>query len=193
MQKKQHKNEDSQKEDDIEKDIKDVEDLSTDKVEEIVVKQGGEMSELEKKNVEYLNGWKRCQADFENYKKIQAESQRDSMKYASQNIILQILPVLDNFQASIEHIPDDQKGGAWVQGIMYIQKQLEGVLLENGVDEIQAEPGSNFDPKFHEAVADKECKTCKGEVEYENKIDRVISKGYKIGDRILRPARVIVK
>lgn len=176
----------SSEEDKKHKDLKDIE-------EEMVIEQEKDLTELEKKSKEYLDGWKRCQADFENYKKTQAESQKDILRYASQNIILQILPVLDNFQASIAHIPADQKEGAWVQGIMYIQKQLEGVLLENGVDEIEAKPGSNFDPKFHEAVADKECKKCKGEIEYENKIDRVISKGYKIGDRIIRPARVIVK
>ena len=68
-----------------------------------------------------LENWKRTQADFENYKKMQAESQKDLLKYATQNIILQIIPVLDNFQMSTAHIPEDQKDGGWVTGIMYIQ------------------------------------------------------------------------
>ena len=161
--------------------------------EEMVVEQGKNAEELEKKAEEYLDGWKRCQADFENYKKIQGESQKDMMRYAIQGIVLQILPVLDNFQAAVGHIPVDQKDGPWVQGIMYIQKQLEGVLLENGVEEIGAEPGENFDPKFHEAVEDAGCKTCKRDKRYENKIIKVISKGYKMGDRVIRPVRVVVE
>lgn len=179
------KNKPDKKEEIDKKDLKDIE-------EEIVVEQGKDMEELEKKAEEYLGGWKRCQADFENYKKMQSESQKDMVRYATQGIVLQILPVLDNFQASVEHIPADQKEGAWVQGIMYIQKQLEGILAENGIDEIAAAVGDNFDPKFHEAVIDKECKSCKGEVKYENKISRVVSKGYKLGERIIRPVRVIV-
>jgi len=167
--------------------------ISSEKEEEVTVEQDGKMSELEKKTEEYLDGWKRCQSDFENYKKAQMESQKDIMRYASQNMALQILPVLDNFQSAVDHIPIDQKEGAWVQGVMYIQKQLEGVLAENGVEEIVVAVGDNFDPKFHEAVADKECKGCKKEVEYENKIARVILKGYKIGGRVIRPIKVIVE
>lgn len=139
---------------------------------------------------EYLAGWKRCQADFENYKKEQAEKYKDMVRYATENIVLQVLPVLDNFHASTGHIPEDQKESPWVQGIMYIQKQLEGVLADNGIQEIGANPGDSFDPRFHEAVREGE-----GEPEREkqkNKIKKVIQKGYKIGDKIIRPAKVVV-
>ena len=144
---------------------------------------------------EYLDGWKRCQADFENYKKRQAESQQDMIRYATQGIILQIIPVLDNFHASTNHIPEDQKENAWVTGIMHIQKQLEIVLKDNGVENIDAKAGDHFDPKFHEAVEDLECKSCKTKdyKGYQNKIKRVVQKGYKIGEKVIRPARVIVE
>lgn len=169
-----------------EKEIKDIE-------EEIVVEQESEIEVLQKKATEYLDGWKRTQADFENYKKMQAESQKDLAKYATQNVILQIIPVLDNFHMATDHIPEDQKTGGWVTGIMYIQKQLEQVLSENGVEEINPGLGTNFDPVMHEAIEDKECLHCEGEKKFENKIKKVMMKGYKIGEKVIRAARVVVE
>lgn len=177
----------TKKENTPEKEIKDIE-------EEIVVEQESEIKALEDKAAEYLDGWKRCQADFENYKKMQSDSQKDLIKYATSNILLQIIPVLDNFHMSTAHIPEDQKDGGWVVGIMHIQKQLENVLSENGVEEINAKVGDNFDPVMHEAIEDKECIHCKGEEKkFENKIKKVVMKGYKMGDKIIRAAKVIVE
>ena len=190
--------------------------------EEVIEKQGGETEELEKKAKEYLDGWKRCQADFENYKKNQTESGKEMARYATQNIALQIIPVLDNFQSAAGHIPEDQKGGAWVQGIMYIQKQLEDVLRENEIEEVEAKPGDDFDPNIHEAIEENKnqdecnCEHCECEEEkktdecscghceceeekkekkegFKNKIKQVILKGYKIGNKVIRPARVVVE
>jgi molecular chaperone GrpE len=146
---------------------------------------------LEMKNG--VDSWKRCLADFENYKKIQAESNKDTIRYATENIVIQVLPVLDNFSSSVEHIPEDQKEGPWVQGIMYIKKQLEDVLKENGIEEIAIKPGDDFDTKTCEAIEDKECKTCKGEVKFQNKVKKVVLKGYQIKEKIIRPAKVIVE
>lgn len=141
-----------------------------------------------------LDGWKRCQADFENYKKRQAESQKDLLRYSTQSIVLQILPVIDNFQASTAHIPEDQKENPWVTGIMYIQKQLEQVLTDNGVEEREVKVGDNFDPALHEAIENKECACEAGEEKkFQNKIKQVVTRGYAIGDKVIRPARVIVE
>lgn len=154
----------------------------------------------------YLEGWKRCQADFENYKKRQADSQKDLLRYSTQNVVMQILPVVDNFHASTDHIPEAQKNDPWVVGIMHIQKQLEQVLSDNGVEEIDVKVGDNFDPAMHEAVEDMACVSCKSkDYKFQNKIKRVVLKGYKMGparnashsdaggDRVIRAARVIVE
>ncbi len=187
------------------KDIKDIEELARDAShndagEEIVVEQENlsaveedEIQILEKKAAENLDGWQRCQADFENYKKRSAESQKDLVRYAAQNIILQILPVIDNFHASTAHVPVEQKDNSWVIGIMYIQKQLEDIVTENGVEEIEARVGDNFDPIYHEAIEDKQCADCKVDHKYKNKIKQVLTKGYKIGDKVIRAARVVVE
>jgi len=145
-----------------------------------------------------LEGWKRCLAEFENYKKMQAESQKDRIRYATENVILQILPVIDNFHASTDHIPEEQKDNSWVTGIMYIQKQLENVLAENGAEEINLKVGDNFDAKYCEAVLensdDKKGKknTDKAGDKKSDKIKKVILKGYKIGEKVIRPMRVTV-
>ncbi|MDH4330102.1 MAG: nucleotide exchange factor GrpE [Candidatus Moranbacteria bacterium] len=152
--------------------------------------------------VEYLDGWKRCQAEFENYKRIQGEERKDLVKYASQNVVMQIIPVVDNFASSVAHIPEEQKDGPWVQGIMYIQKQLEDVLRENGVEEIEVNVGDEFDANICEAIQsqssvddgteeNKKSQSLSSDVTG-NKIKKVILKGYKIGEKVIRPARVVV-
>lgn len=128
-----------------------------------------------------LDSWKRCQADFENYKKDQVKHQEEFRKYTKMDVILQILPVLDNFEISLEHVPEKEKENKWVEGITHIKRQIEDVLKNNGVEEIVVKIGDKFDPEVHEAVAGK------GE-----KIKKVLQKGYKLNERILRAAKVEV-
>jgi len=142
----------------------------------------------EQKNL--LNSWKRCQADFENFKKRQSEQQIEMIKYANQNLILDILPVIDNFHASTDHIPEDQKDNPWVTGIMYIQKQLEKVLSDNNVEEIETKVGDKFNPEMHEAISDAKQRK---ESESTNKIVKIVLKGYKLNGKIIRAVRVIVE
>lgn len=179
---KQKKKQDEVKDD--EKDIKDVK-------KEIVVEQEGELTELKKQAEENLDGWKRCQADFENYKKMQSQAQKDFIKYSGQNIVLQIIPVLDNFHMATDHIPEDQKDGGWVVGIMHIQKQLENVLAENGVNEIETKEGDKFDPEIHEAIENNEQGTI--DKEQKNEISKIILKGYKLNGKVIRAVKVIVE
>ncbi len=143
--------------------------------------------EIKDKEQEYLLGWRRCLADFENYKKRQQENQKNIDSYIKEDLILQIIPVIDNFRSAMGHIPDKQKGSAWVVGIMHIQKQLENILKENDAIEIEVKTGDEFNPNFHEAIANNE------KQDSTNKIKQVILQGYRIGEKIIRPARVIVE
>ena len=149
------------------------------------------------KSEEYLNGWKRCQADFENYKKRQAEVLKDAYRYANEGMITEILPVLDNFYASTEHIPEGQKNDAWVTGIMHIQKQLEKVLEDNDVREIKIKVGDKFDPNIMEAIKQESMSNEQGaKNKYDNKecvVKIIVQKGYKIGEKVIRAARVVVE
>ena len=155
-------------------------------------KESGTIDNFKKKAEEYLNGWRRCQADFENYKKQQEKNKKDLIRYSAENILTQILPVLDNFQAAVKHIPERQKKESWIQGIMHIQKQLETILADNGVEEIQIKAGDDFNPEFCEAVMEKTASS-KQQTVSKNLVKEIILRGYKIGDRIIRPVKVIVK
>lgn len=143
----------------------------------------GSIELLESKNIadQHLDSWKRCQADFENYKKDQVTHQEEFRKYAKMDVILQILPVVDNFEASLAHVPEKEKDSAWVAGITHIKRQIEDVLRNNGIEEIEVKTGDKFDPEIHEAMAGK------GE-----KIKKVLQKGYRLNGIILRAARVEV-
>jgi molecular chaperone GrpE len=141
-----------------------------------------------KKSVEYiekenhLDSWKRCQADFENFKKDQAKAREEFAKYAKMDVIEQILPVLDNFEASLAHVPEEKKSNGWVEGITHIKRQIEDVLKNNDVEEIAVKIGDKFSPALHEAAA--------GEGE---RVKKVLRKGYKLNGRVVRAARVEVR
>jgi len=111
---------------------------------------------------EALNGWRRCLADFENYKKRQSESGRELADRAVEGVVSGLLPVLDNLNASLAHVPESHKDDPWVMGMTYIYKQFADALREAGVEEVDVEEGDVFDPEFHEAVesSDKEQVTC---------------------------------
>ena len=156
------------------------------------------------KNEEYLTDLKRVQADFENYKKRQQETQKMLGGYLIEKLVLDIVPVLDNFRQATLHVPSEQKDSPWVVGIQYIEKQLETVLTDNGVQMIEVKAGQEFDPTIHEAIEmqnenikmknDEEATEEEKPVEAkEHTVAKVIQKGYKFGDRVIRPAKVIVK
>jgi nucleoside triphosphatase len=136
------------------------------------------------KEKNYLDSWKRCQADFENYKKSQAKAQQEFLKYAKMDVIEQILPVLDNFDASLEHVPEDQEKSDWVVGINHIRKQLFDILRSNNIEEIDTNIGNKFNPEIHEAIGGS------GE---KQKIKKVIQKGYRLNGKVLRATRVEVE
>lgn len=147
---------------------------------------------------EYLDGWKRCQADFDNYKKRQQESQKELSGYLIEKFLMDILPVMDNFRAATGHVPESEQGSPWVTGIQYIEKQLEKVLEDNGVSVIAVMKGDPFDPAIHEAVEDvsehepQDKNSEKGE-NGKQIVVKVLQNGYRIGERVVRPAKVSVK
>lgn len=141
------------------------------------------------KEEEYLVDLKRVQADFENYKKRQIESQKDLRGILIEKLVLDIVPVLDNFRSATQHVPSEQKDSPWVTGIGYIEKQLEAVLIDNGLQTIEVKEGEVFDPQVHEAISSEENQEEKSE---KHTVAKVIQKGYKFGERVIRPAKVTV-
>jgi len=131
----------------------------------------------------------RCLADFDNYKKRQAQNQKEFTKYASEGVISDMLPVLDNFHAATEHIPEGESDNPWVTGIMFIQQQMEKVFEESGVAKIEIKAGDEFDPLTMEAVKNDE----EEKLNENATVQKIAQPGYKIGEKILRPARVVLK
>lgn len=141
---------------------------------------------------EYLNDLKRLQADFENYKKRQVESQKELRGHLIEKLLQDIIPVLDNFRMATGHVPKEAEGSPWVVGIQYIEKQLEDVLKTHGVEVIPVVEGDVFDPSIHEAIEGEDDRK-KEDSPKQEVIAKVLQKGYKIGDRVVRPAKVTIR
>lgn len=153
---------------------------------------------------EYLNDLQRLQADFSNYKKRQQESQKELAGYLIEKLVMEIIPVLDNFRMATEHVPAEAQGTPWVTGIQHIEKQLEKVLADNGMQVVEVKDGDAFDPSIHEAISEAPS-TINSQQSAENgdsgeselskerqSVVKVLQKGYKIGGKVIRPAKVVV-
>ncbi|MFH1841168.1 MAG: nucleotide exchange factor GrpE [Candidatus Nealsonbacteria bacterium] len=142
------------------------------------------LEECQKKRDEYLAGWQRARADFLNYKKEEMERMGKILKYANEDLILKILPILDNLEKAEKETPDDLKENQYVSGVFQIKKQIEEFLKNQGIEEIKS-LGESFDLNFHEVVE---------EVEGEKTgiIVEEVKKGYKLQDKVIRPAKVKV-
>jgi molecular chaperone GrpE len=140
----------------------------------------------EAKAAEYLDGWQRAQAEFTNYRKRQ-ERERELMRFeAVGRVVKRYLPIVDDLQRALKDRPVDHDGAAWAEGVELIYRKLLTILEAEGVTPIEAE-GEMFDPNLHEAVVQSESD------EHESgQVIEVLQTGYKLGDRVLRPAMVRV-
>lgn len=129
--------------------------------------------------VNFEESYKRALADYQNLLKRQAKEKEEFVKYANEQIIVDFIPVYDNLKVSLEHIEGDDN--PWVKGIEYVIKQFRDLLEANGVSEIKID-GKKFDPSTMEAVEGK------GE-----KIKKQITAGYKLNDKVIVPAKVILE
>ena len=142
--------------------------------------------QLQKEFDELKDLLQRTQADFVNYRRRNEEDKSSFMKYASADVIEQILPVMDNFALAARHVPEEIENNSWVTGIEAIEKQLEQVLMSNGLEKTET-VGQKFDPNLHEAV---------GEENDASQVDGIVTSeeapGYMLNGKLIRPAKVIV-
>jgi len=132
---------------------------------------------------DYLANWQRAQADFINYKRRMEQERNELNQFANSNLILSILPVIDDLERALDSIPAEYAELDWVEGIRLIERKLKSTLETQGVKPIKA-VGEPFDPNFHEAI--RQDKGTDGIV-----IDE-FQKGYLLHDRLLRPTKVVV-
>ncbi|MFH1423836.1 MAG: nucleotide exchange factor GrpE [Candidatus Nealsonbacteria bacterium] len=142
------------------------------------------IEESEKKAAEYLAGWQRARADLLNYKKEEMERVSDFLKYANEEFVLKVLPILDNFEIVEKKLADNLKTDENIKGLLMIKKQIQDFLKSQKVEEVKS-IGEKFDPSLHEVIEEIGVKDKEKSIIVEE-----LQKGYKINGRLLRPAKV---
>jgi len=144
------------------------------------------LEESQAQAAEYLDGWQRARAEFANYKKrVERERERIYQDTAGE-IVKRYLPVLDDLELALKNRPTEGEGASWAEGIELIYRKMLSILEAEGITQMQAE-GEQFDPNLHEAIV-----RTKSEQHESDQIIEVLQPGYLIGDRVLRPARVVI-
>ncbi len=134
----------------------------------------------------YLDGWQRERAEFQNYRRRVERDQAQATLNITGQVIKKYLVILDDLERALKTRPTQGEGAAWSEGVELIYRKLQTILENEGVERIQAE-NQPFDPNLHEALTHEESP------EHESgQVIAVVQQGYKIGDRVLRPALVRV-
>ncbi|QZY56539.1 nucleotide exchange factor GrpE [Crassaminicella profunda] len=138
--------------------------------------------EKEELNSQYL----RMTADFQNYKKRVEKEKSDIYQFANEKLILDLLPIVDNFERAVKSYKDEGKDESFTQGVEMILQQFLEVFKKNGAEEIEA-LGKEFDPNFHHAVMQEE-----SDEHESNTVIDVFQKGYILNGKTIRPSMVKV-
>ncbi len=146
-----------------------------------------EIESLKGQVEEQKDGWLRARADLENYRKrVQRDAAR-SYQDAMTNVIKIFLPVADDLERALKNKLETEEAAQWVDGIELIHQKLLNKMKNQGVERMEVKPGDEFDPNIHEAITQEETPDYK-----EGQIIDVVQPGYRIADRIIRPAMVRV-
>ena len=145
-----------------------------------------ELEEAKAQCAEYLDGWQRARAEFANYKKRNEQERQDLFKLANTTLITRLLPIFDDFERAFQTLPSNLLSLTWIDGVVLIYRKLQAILEAEGLTLMETE-GQSFDPLVHEAVTYEESAE-----HQEGQIIGEVQRGYKLGDRVLRPALVRV-
>lgn len=165
-------------------------------IDEITPEAADETAKLLAECAEYKQGWQRALADYQNLQKEVAARRAELVQMSEQQILEEFIPVYDNFKLAYrlqttDYSPEQQK---WVDGIGYIMKQFGDILKAHGVEEIKT-AGEKFDARWHEAVGalepESQGDSVQGKIEA-GTILREVGGGYKMGGRVIKPAKVII-
>lgn len=127
----------------------------------------------------------RLMAEFQNYKKRVAKEKNDIREYATEKLVMKLLPVLDNFERALAASAEDDPAG-YAKGMELIFTQMVTELQKSGLAEVEAE-GQDFDPTKHNAVMTEENEELES-----GKVSKVLQKGYALNDKVIRPSMVAV-
>ncbi len=172
----------------MKKQKKHAEEKLNDKTEDMVLSVS-EFEELKKKSDErdeYYNRWMKVHADYENTRKRMEKEKLDCVKFANEMLVARLFPIVDNFDMALAAMDKAKDKAAVMDGIKLVQNEFHKVLEDNGVEKIKTE-GEEFDPHVHEAVLAVET-----DEHPDGMVVEEVRAGYKLRDRLLRPAQVKV-
>src|SRR6266508_6885176 len=141
------------------------------------------LAALEAERDEYLNDLKRVAADFENYRKRAARDQESLVARAHERLVKELLPVLDDLERALEAAAEHEEAKL-EEGVRLVERELRKALDREGLQEVETD--GHFDPHVHEALLTQPSG------EDEGTVLEVLQKGYRLGARVLRPARVVI-
>ncbi len=156
------------------------------KQDEKLNKEESELEKLQKEKEEYLNGWKRAKADLINYQKDEAKRFEEIVNYSREMVIGDLVAVLDSFELALRAEPNND-------GLQRIKIQLEDSLKKYGLEKIKVSPGDALDTNLHESIGEIEVKDAESGKTYSidsGQVAAEVSSGYKLKNKVIRPARV---
>jgi molecular chaperone GrpE len=155
---------------------------------ELTPEQLGELREKAARAEEHWDRLLRTTADFDNFKKRAARERQDAVRFANEALLTRLLPALDSFDMALTAAasPEGASLDSLKTGIAMVHSQLKAALADVGLEEIDAQ-GQPFDPNLHEAVSQEE-----SDAVAEGCVLRQVRKGYRLRERLIRPASVIV-
>jgi molecular chaperone GrpE len=146
-----------------------------------------ELAAASTKTDDYLAALQRERAEFTNYRRRTAEEREQMLGLAGEDLIRKVLALADDFDLAIDNRPPELGGNSWAEGVTAIDRKLRALLESEGVRPVEATAGMPFDPREHEAIAN-----VPGSGRAEGEIVDVVRRGYKLRDKVIRPALVAV-
>ena len=145
-----------------------------------------QLAQAQAKAEEYLDGWKRARAEFDNARKRLQRERQETHSRATGDVVAKMLPLLDDLERALANVPPEIAANSWYEGMELVQRKMTGILEGLRLERIPA-VGEPFDPLVHEAISQE------ANDEFESGVVmRELQPGYRLGDRVLRAALVIV-
>ena len=163
---------------------KQVDDLGPPEEEQALIRE--QMEEALREKEQFRAMAQRAQADLINYKRRIDEERREFRRNANSQLLLKVLSIADDLDRAVALVPDDAAAPGWFEGLRLVRRKIDNILTSEGITKIEAD-GRAFEPREHEAAFYEE--TPDGE---EGMVVSVIRDGYKLHDKVLRPAQVAV-
>jgi molecular chaperone GrpE len=144
------------------------------------------LQQIEQESANYKDSYLRTAADLKNFKRRTEEERGNLIRNATAGLVIKLLPVLDDFDLAMHHVPEEVANTPWFEGMQGIQRKLQLILEGEGVKPIEA-LGQPFDPHFHDAVMHEDAGP-----DLAGKVTADLRRGYMLHDKVLRPSMVKV-